>query len=94
MHYERHVFAIDVLRCPCGGERKVIAALTRNDSPNALRRYLKHLGEPADPPPTAPARAPPQTEFEFGAPTPDTGSQADPTVGVDPIPDWDAHFAD
>ena len=52
----------------------------RHYSPNALRRYLEHLGEPADPPPTAPARAPPQTEFEFGAPAPDIGSQADPTV--------------
>ena len=90
----RQVFAIDVLQCSCGGERKIIAVLTRNDSPNALRRYLDHLGEPSDPPPTAPARAPPQTEFEFGAPAPDIGSQADPTVGVDPIPDGDAHFAD
>ncbi len=59
----RQVFAIDVLQCSCGGERKVIAALTRNDSPNALRRYLEHVGEPADPPPTAPARAPPQMDF-------------------------------
>lgn len=49
----RQVFAVDVLRCPCGGERNVIAALTRNHSPEALRRYLEHMGEPVDPPPSS-----------------------------------------
>lgn len=91
----RQVFAIDVLRCPCGGERKVIAALTRNDSPNSLRRYLEHVGEPADPPPTAPAPAPPQMEFGFGAPadvyTAFTTMERD---AVDAMPNWDAHIAD
>ena len=92
----RQVFAVDVLRCHCGGERKVIAALTRRQSPDALRRYLEHIGEPADPPPTAPARAPPQTELAFPAPT-QASTHTEESVAldpVDPLPDWDAHFAD
>jgi len=89
------VFAVDVLRCPCGGERKVIAALTRRQSPDALRRYLEHIGEPADPPPSSPARTPPQTELAFGAPADAaTGNTADPRDSMDPMPDWDALFAD
>lgn len=92
------VFAVDVLRCPCGGERKVIAALTRRQSPDALRRYLEHIGEPAVPPPSSSARAPPQAELSFGAPadaaTADTADTADPRDSMDPMPDWDAHFAD
>jgi hypothetical protein len=92
----RQVFAIDILRCHCGGARKVIAALTRRQSPDALRRYLEHLGEPADPPPTAPARAPPQTELAFPASHQASGHTAetvDPDA-VDAMPDWDAHIAD
>lgn len=62
------IFAVDILRCHCGGERKIIAALTRGQSPDALRRYLEHIGEPVDPLPSAPARAPPQTELPLGDP--------------------------
>jgi hypothetical protein len=40
------------------------------------------------------AQVPAPIADDFRAPAPDIGSQADPTVGVDPIPDWDAHFAD
>lgn len=64
-------------------------------SPDALRRYLEHLGEPADPPPTSPARAPPQTEFGFGAPAdPDPQTAAPSQDAMDVMPDWDAHIAD
>ena len=95
MHYEKHSFAVDVLRCHCGGERKIIAALTRNHSPEALHRYLEHLGEPVDPPPTAPARAPPQTELALGPAHADTDRHtADSGDAVDAMPDWDAHIAD
>ncbi len=51
------ICTVDISRCHCGGERKVIAALTRGQSPDALRRYLDHMGEPADPLPISPARA-------------------------------------
>jgi len=53
------------------------------------------LGEPADPPPTSPARAPPQTEFGFGAPADaDPRSAAQSRDAVDVMPDWDAHIVD
>ena len=90
----RQVFAVDVLRCPCGGERKLIAALTRNQSPDALRRYLEHIGEPADPLPCAPARAPPQTELPLGEPADALERAADPPDAVDPMPNWDAYITD
>jgi hypothetical protein len=75
--------------------RKVIAALTRTQSPDALRRYLDHMGEPVDPPPSSPARAPRQTELGFGAPGDvDTAFTAIAADAVDAMPDRDAHIAD
>ena len=89
------VFAVDVLRCHCGGNRKVIAALTRSQSPDALRRYLDHIGEPADPPPSAPARAPPQIELPLAdIARADPGNLADPADAINPMPKWDAYIAD
>ena len=32
----RRVFALDVLRCPCGADRKIIGVLSRAQSPDAL----------------------------------------------------------
>jgi len=90
----RQVFAVDVLRCHCGGERKVVAALTRGQSPDALRRYLVHIGEPVDPLPSAPARAPPQTELPLGPPAETDIETAVPPDAVDAMPDRDAHIAD
>jgi hypothetical protein len=52
----RRVFHIDVFLCECGGLRRLLAFITDN---TAIRRILIHLGLPADPPPTSPARAPP-----------------------------------
>ena len=40
----------------CGGRTKVIA-LVRD--PDGIARFLRHLGEPTEPPPLSPARAPP-----------------------------------
>ena len=56
------VFEIDVLACPCGGRRRVIALLT---DPTVVRRILAHLGLPTTAPAIAPARPPPQEEFAF-----------------------------
>lgn len=60
----RRVFAIDVLRChACGSRRRIIALITQQ---GIVRRILEHLGLPADPPPVAPARVPPQPALPFG----------------------------
>ena len=59
------VFDLAGTLCPaCGGRMRLIAALTDEVS---IRHYLKGVGLPSAPPPIAPARPPPQTEFEFGA---------------------------
>jgi len=56
----RRVFADDVLRCPCGGRRSVVAFVA---DPSIARGVLDALGLAAEPPTFAPARAPPQTEL-------------------------------
>lgn len=57
------VFRIDVTVCPhCGGKMKIIAALTE---PASIRAYLDGVGLDSHPPPVAPARPQPQTEFEY-----------------------------
>ena len=59
------VFAIDVTECPdCGGQMKIIAALT---DPASIRSYLEGVGLSARPPPIAPARTSQQSEFEYAA---------------------------
>ena len=58
----RRVFADDVLRCPCGGRRSVVAIVI---VPAIARAVLAALGLPAEPATFAPARAPPQTELWF-----------------------------
>jgi hypothetical protein len=80
----RRVFATDVLACPCGGRRRIIAALTRAQSPDALANYLRHIGEATEPLPTAPARAPPQTELLWPAAAADSvWDQCQPSVDID-----------
>ena len=50
-------FAEDVEKCAkCGGRMKLKALVQK---PENIVRFLKHLGEPTEPPPLAPARAPP-----------------------------------
>ncbi len=52
------MFEIDVLVCEhCGGRRRVIAFITQT---SVVERILSHLGLPTEPPPIAPARAPPE----------------------------------
>jgi len=52
------VFLIDILRCPCGGRRRV---LTMVRDPAAIGRILSHLGLPTGFPPRGPPRASPRT---------------------------------
>ena len=51
----RHIYLEDVLACPCGGRRRVIAHI---EQPDVVAAVLEHLGLPADPPPIARARSP------------------------------------
>jgi hypothetical protein len=56
-------FQIDVSVCPeCGGKMRIIAFIT---DPMSVQRYLRGEGLPTEAPPIAPARAPPQLEFEY-----------------------------
>ena len=50
------------LTCPqCGADMRIIAFVTGGVS---VRGILEHIGEPAQPPPIAPARGPPAWEEE------------------------------
>jgi len=56
-------FGLKLERCSlCGGEMKVIAVIT---DPTSIRRYLEGTGYSAAIPEIAPARAPPQEEFDY-----------------------------
>jgi hypothetical protein len=54
------MFADDVLRCPCGGRRSVVAFVA---DPSIARAVLDALRLAAEPATLAPARDPPQTEL-------------------------------
>jgi hypothetical protein len=57
------VFQIDVSVCPvCQGKMKIIAFIT---DPASVGRYLQGEDLPTEPPPIAPARPPPQLEFDY-----------------------------
>ena len=77
----KRTWDLDVLQCPCGGRRRVMAFVTDKDE---ARKILQRLGLPATGPPLAPARPPKwqaeldlQPPEEFGSdPTyPDDGAQ-------------------
>ncbi|MCI0574198.1 MAG: ATP-dependent helicase HrpA, partial [Myxococcaceae bacterium] len=57
----KRTFKEEVLVCRrCGGRRRLVAYLTHAP---AVRQVLVHLKLPADVPPLAPARGPPQPDF-------------------------------
>ena len=57
------VFAIDVTKCPkCNGRLRLVAAITDTAS---AKRYLDGVGLPSEIPSLAPARAPPQLDFDW-----------------------------
>ena len=41
------MFGIDVLKCECGSELKLVSAILKGDE---IKRYLRQLGIDADPP--------------------------------------------
>jgi len=45
----------DVLACPCGGRRRIVADISERE---AIVAILTHLGIPTEPPPIARARDP------------------------------------
>ncbi len=51
----RRIYLEDVLACPCGGRRYIVADITEHD---AIEAILGHLGLPTEPPPIARARSP------------------------------------
>jgi hypothetical protein len=61
----RRVFAVEVLRCPCGADadRKIIGVLSRAQTPEALDNLRRAIGEQAVPPPRAKTLPPPQTDL-------------------------------
>lgn len=76
----RRAFAIDLLRCPCGGQRKVPALV---QSERECARTLGHLGLPAVACEIEQARGPPEA-FEL---------PADDDFGDRPLPNDDHDFA-
>ena len=54
------VFREDVLSCPCGGRRVVLAFITEK---KVIHAILEHLGLPTTGPPIAPARSTSPDEF-------------------------------
>ena len=54
------LFAIDLVACPCGGQRQVPAFITQV---RVVREVLHYLELPSLPLPWASAQAPPQLEF-------------------------------
>jgi hypothetical protein len=51
------------LLCPkCGQPMKTISFITE---PEPINKILRHIGEPTEPPPISPARAPPQCDLGF-----------------------------
>ena len=52
----RRTFAIDVLQCPCGGRRRLVALIEKRE---AIVAILNHLGLPTEVPTFAAAQPPP-----------------------------------
>ncbi len=53
----KKTFAVDVEICPrCGGRMRLLAVITE---PQNVARFLRHRGEPTEPPARAPPRDPP-----------------------------------
>ena len=75
------------LTCPqCGADMRIIAFVTEA---SPVQRILTHLGEPAKPPPIAPARGPPAWVGLVDAlRDPDWDALAQPEYPFDPQVQW------
>jgi hypothetical protein len=74
----KRTFPIDVTHCErCGPRMRLPALVTAAAS---IERFLRHIGEPTEPPPLTPARGPPffkshVVRRQFGGPQPDGASR-------------------
>jgi hypothetical protein len=60
----KRTMGLDVLACPrCGGRFEPIAEILE---PGAVGKILRAMGLPDTPPRLAPARSPPESDFDFG----------------------------
>ena len=59
----QRAFLTEIMRCPCGGRRRVLAMIF---NPKSIERVLRHLGLPHEPMPRAPPR-PMQEGLPFSA---------------------------
>jgi hypothetical protein len=62
------VFGNDILSCPCGGRRRLVAFIPRSREASEI---LERLGIDCTAPPIAKARTPPHQESWFADPPPD-----------------------
>mgnify|MGYP000052211560 CR=1 FL=1 len=63
LHAPRGVHHIEVTKCFCGGELKVISAITEY---SVISKILDHVGISAESPEAHAARPPPNEQFELG----------------------------
>ena len=76
------------LTCPnCGADMRILAFITEA---SPMQRILNHIGEPAEPPPIAPARGPPAWDDALvdAAPDWDTLAQPEPEYVLDQQVQW------
>jgi hypothetical protein len=59
----KRVFDFDIV-CGCCGSK--MHRISHIEDPQTIAHILGHLGLPTEPPRKAPARAPPQSELDFG----------------------------
>ena len=77
------IYAVLPLICPeCGSPMQLIAAVTEREP---VQRILRHLGEPALPPPVSPARSPPEEQgFDWDLPAGEASDGREPTFEPPP----------
>lgn len=80
------IYAVLPLICPaCGSEMRLIAAVTEREP---VQRILRHIGEPALPPPVSPARSPPEEQaFDWDQTASEARGQSEPTF--EPPPEFE-----
>lgn len=75
------IYEVFPLICPhCGGEMRIIAFI---NEPGEVKKILRHLGEPTEPPVIAKARDPPLWEIQAGTESFDPAVQVMPEYEMD-----------